>query len=80
MGACTWGVCGCTDARVFLRVPEQCETLGPDVLAGMLDAGQQVGDELVDGALVLDGSRDALSHLDLVALTASTEEAPRSVT
>lgn len=60
---------------MFLRVPELREILGPDVLTGMLDAGQQVGDELVDGALVLDGSRDALSYLDLVALTASTEEA-----
>lgn len=59
---------------MFLRVPELCETLGPDVLTGMLDAGQQVRDELVDGAFVLDGSRDALSDLDLVTLTARTEE------
>lgn len=65
---------------MLLRVPELREILGPDVLTGMLDAGQKVGDELVDGALVLDGSRDALSYLDLVALTANTEEALRSGT
>lgn len=61
-------------AQALLRVPELCETLRPDVLTGMLDAGQQVGDELVDGAFVLDGSRDALSDLDLVALAARMEE------
>lgn len=50
-------------------VPELRETLGADVLTGVLNAGQQVGDELVDGAFVLDGSRDALSYFNLIALT-----------
>lgn len=68
------GACRYNHARASLRPPELCETLGPDVLTGMLDAGQQVGDELVDGAFVLDGTRDALSDLDLVALTARMEE------
>lgn len=64
-----------------MRVPELCETLGADVLTGMLDAGQQVGDELVDGAFVLDSSRDALCDFDLVALAARSEEVVlRSVT
>lgn len=71
---CVCILCEYNHARVLSRVPELCETLGPDVLTGMLDAGQQVGDELVDGTFVLDGSRDALSDLDLVALTARMEQ------
>lgn len=35
----------------------------------MLDASDQVGDKLVDGALVLDRAGHTLSHLHLVPLT-----------
>lgn len=34
--------------------PEDRQTLGPDVLAAMLDTSYQVRYKLVDGALVLD--------------------------
>lgn len=58
---------------VCVCVPELCETLGADVLTGVLNSGQQVGDELVDGAFVLDGSRDTLSYFNLIALTGGWE-------
>lgn len=54
---------------VCVFVPELCETLGSDVLTGVLNAGQQVGDKLVDGAFVLDCSRNTLSNFDFIALT-----------
>lgn len=70
-----------TASQTCVCVPELCETLGADVLTGVLNAGQQVGDELVDGAFVLDGSRDALSYFNLIALTGGgTEEMYGSVT
>lgn len=78
---CARGMHVSTQIHIFLLcVPQLCETLGPDVLTGMLDTSQQVGDELVDGAFVLDGSRDALSHLDLVTFTARTAETLSSLT
>jgi len=49
--------------------PEDRETLCPDVLAAVLDTSYQVRDELVDGALVLDGARHTLGYLYVVALT-----------
>ena len=50
-------------------VPELCETLCPNVLTGVLNAGQQVGDKLVDGAFVLHCSRNTLSHFNFITLT-----------
>lgn len=57
-----------SEHRKCVSVPELSEALGPDVLTGVLNASQQVGDELVDGAFVLHGSRDALSHFNFIAL------------
>lgn len=48
--------------------PEDRKTLGPDVLAAMLDTSYQVRYKLVDGALVLDRARHPLGHLHIVAL------------
>lgn len=53
--------------RVLL--PELCEALGSDVLTGVLNASQQVGNKLVDGAFVLHRSRNTLSNFNLVTLT-----------
>lgn len=54
---------------VRVPLPELRQTLGSDVLTRVLNASQKVGDELVDGAFVLHGSRNTLSHFNLVALT-----------
>lgn len=54
--------------------PELCETLGSNVLTRVLNASQKVGNKLVDGALVLHGSRNALSNFNLIALTVRREE------
>lgn len=51
-----------------------CEALCADVLTGVLNAGQQVGNKLVDGAFVLHRPRDALSHFNLITLTEEEEE------
>lgn len=50
-------------------VPEMCETLCSDVLAGVLNASQQVGDKLVDGAFVLHCSRNSLSNFNFITFT-----------
>lgn len=55
--------------KVGVAVPELGEAFGPDVLTGVLNTSQQVGDELVDGAFILHGSRDALSNFNLVTFT-----------
>jgi hypothetical protein len=47
------------------------EALGTDVLASVLDASDEVRQELVDGALVHHRPRHALGYLDLVTLTAT---------
>lgn len=57
-----------------VSVPELCETLCSDVLTGVLNAGQQVGDKLVDGAFVLHCSRNTLSNFDFIALTAKKKK------
>ena len=54
-------------------VPELGEALGSDVLTGVLDPSQQVGNKLMDRALVLDRPRHTLGHLDLVTLTAERQ-------
>ncbi len=50
-------------------LPELCEALGSYVLTGVLNASQQVGNKLVDGAFVLHRSRNTLSNFNLIALT-----------
>lgn len=56
-------------------LPDLGQTLSTNVLAGVLDAGDQVGDEFVDGPFVLHGPRHPLGHLDLVRFTAVRQEA-----
>lgn len=58
--------------NVFL--PELSEAFGTNVLTGVLNSCQQVGNKLVDGALVLHRSRDTLSYFDLVALARRKQE------
>lgn len=48
--------------------PQHGEAPGADVLAAVLDPRNQIGDEFVDGALVLNGARHPLCHLHLVTL------------
>lgn len=60
---------------VCVVLPELRETLRSDVLTGVLNASQQVGDKLMDGAFVLHRSRNSLSNFNLVALTVRPEEA-----
>lgn len=50
-------------------VPKLCETLCSNVLAGVLNASQQVGNKLVDGAFVLHCSRNTLSNFNFITLT-----------
>lgn len=50
-------------------LPELCETFGSDVLTGVLNASQKVGNKLVDGAFVLHRSRNTLSNFNLITLT-----------
>ena len=55
-------------ARELPHSPQDRQAPGPDVLAAMLDARYEVGHELLNGAFVLDGARDALRDLHLVSL------------
>ena len=48
-------------------LPDLGQTLGTNVLAGVLDASDQVGDKFVDGPFVLHSPRHPLSHLDFVS-------------
>lgn len=50
-------------------VPELCETLCSNVLTGVLNASQEVGDKLVDGAFVLHCSRNTLSNFNFITFT-----------
>lgn len=52
------------------NLPDLGQTLGTNVLAGVLDAGNQVGDKFVDGPFVLHSPRHPLGHLDFVRFTA----------
>lgn len=51
-------------------LPHLGQTLGTNILAGVLDASDQVGDKFVDGPFVLHGPRHPLGHLDFVSFTA----------
>lgn len=55
-------------------LPDLGQTLGTNVLAGVLDAGDQVGDKFVDGPFVLHCPRHPLGHLDFVSFTAVRQE------
>lgn len=53
-----------------LSLPNLRQTLGSNVLAGVLDASDQIGNELVDRSFVLHSPRHSLSHFDFVCFTA----------
>lgn len=67
----------CLTVCIFL--PELCEALGSNVLTGVLNARQQVGNKLVDGAFVLHCSRNTLSNFNLITLTVRGEEEKKVV-
>lgn len=50
--------------------PQDRQTLGPNILAAMLDPRYEVGHKLLNGAFILDGARDTLCDLHLIPLTA----------
>lgn len=53
-----------------LHSPQDRQAAGADVLAAVLDTCYEVGHELLNGAFVLDGARDALCDLHLIPLAA----------
>lgn len=52
-----------------LHVPQLCEALSTDVLAGMLNANEEIWNKLMDGAFILNCPRNSLSYFNLITLT-----------
>lgn len=52
------------------NLPDLGQTLGTNVLTGVLDASDQIGDKFVDGPFVLHSPRHPLGHFDFVSFTA----------
>lgn len=67
------------DNYLFVCLPELCEALGSNVLTGVLNASQQVGNKLMDGAFVLHCSRNTLSNFNLVTFTVNGHEKKKQV-
>lgn len=80
-GVAVWVLSECsvnTDRSMFVFLPELGEAFGSDVLAGVLNASEQVRNKLVDGAFVLHSSGNTLSDFNLIVLTVRGEEGERS--
>lgn len=59
-----------TQGPSSLSLPNLGQTLGTNILAGVLDASNQVGNKLMDGSFILNSPRHPLGHLDFVCFTA----------